>query len=406
MIYPDLFCLSHLRWNFVFQRPQHLMTRFAADRRVYFLEEAITDTGRPSLRSSRANGVCVLTPQVPASLDSSDSDKLVRRMLRRFLDKEGVVEPVVWFYTPMMLPLADDITPAAVVYDCMDELSAFKFASPALGERERTLMQRADLVFTGGQSLYEAKKSKHRSVHAFPSSVDTAHFRRARDAQQDPTDQAPIGRPRIGYCGVIDERMDLALLRDVAALRPDWNLVMVGPVVKLEDDDLPRASNIHYLGMKGYEELPAYLAGWEVAMLPFARNDATRFISPTKTPEYLAAGRPVVSTSVRDVVRPYGEQGLVRIADAPADFVEAIAAALRDGTLPQAAELFVAKLSWDRTWADMNALIESVARRSASTPSERDHARAELPASMVAGGAALTAASPERSRRDIMTSSA
>jgi UDP-galactopyranose mutase len=386
-----MLCLSHLRWNFVFQRPQHLMTRFAADRRVYFLEEPITGSARPLLRSTWANSVCVLTPQVPDGLDANDCDSVVRRMVRSRLEQEGVVDPIVWFYTPMMLPLVEDLPAGAVVYDCMDELSAFKFAPPALGERERRLMQRADLVFTGGQSLYEARKTKHPSVHAFPSSVDVAHFARARMGQRDPVDQAPIGRPRVGYCGVIDERMDLALLREAAAIRPDWNFVMVGPVVKLDESDVPRAANIHYLGMKTYDELPAYLAGWDVAMLPFARNEATRFISPTKTPEYLAAGRPVVSTSVRDVVRPYGEQGFVRIADSADAFVAAIDAALTDKGVPAAAERFVANLSWDRTWAGMNTLIEKVLRRSRPAQSERHSPLVStLPSSMTTGGAALT----------------
>jgi glycosyltransferase involved in cell wall biosynthesis len=242
----------------------------------------------------------------------------------------------------------------------MDELSSFAFAPPELAARERSLLDRADLVFTGGQSLYEAKRTRHPRVHAFPSSVDVPHFAKAREPQAEPHDQSIVPRPRLGYCGVIDERMDLDLIRGIAERRPDWQIVMVGPTAKLSPEQLPRAGNIHYLGMKSYDDLPSYLAGWDVAILPFARNDATRFISPTKTPEYLAAGRPVVSTSVRDVVRPYGDAGLVRIADTPDAFVNAAELALAEGRPPAAADRYLAQLSWDRTWSAMNTLLDGV----------------------------------------------
>ena len=183
------------------------------------------------------------------------------------------------------------------------------------------MLARADLVFTGGQSLYEAKRGQHPRVFAFPSSVDAAHFARARRATDDPADQAAIPHPRLGFFGVIDERMDLDLLAAIADARPDWHLVIIGPVVKVDPASYRERANIHYLGKKDYQELPGYLAGWDVALLPFAINESTRFISPTKTPEYLAAGKPVVSTPIRDVVRPYGMRGLVHIAATADDFV-------------------------------------------------------------------------------------
>ena len=229
---------------------------------------------------------------------------------------EHIADYVLWYYTPMALLFTDHLDPRAIVYDCMDELSAFRDAPPMLTALEAELMQRAALVLTGGQSLYEAKRHQHRNIHPFPSSVDVEHFRAARAVSN-------AIRPISGHCrsrasdssACIDERMDLALLAGVADARPDWQLVMLGPVVKIDPASLPQRANIHYLGGKSYRELPQYVAGWDVALLPFARNEATRFISPTKTPEYMAAGKPVVSTSIRDVVRPYGEQGLVRIAD-------------------------------------------------------------------------------------------
>jgi glycosyltransferase involved in cell wall biosynthesis len=358
--YPDLLCLCHLRWNFVFQRPQHLMTRFAAARRVFFLEEPVFGSALPLLGAKWSGTVCVLTPQLPDAMRGAEGEREISKLLRDTLEEEGVAHPVLWVYTPMMLPLADGIRASATVYDCMDELSSFAFAPPELAARERSLLDRADLVFTGGQSLYEAKRARHPRVHAFPSSVDVPHFAKAREPQAEPDDQSIVPRPRLGYCGVIDERMDLDLIRGIAERRPDWQIVMVGPTAKLSPEQLPRAGNIHYLGMKSYDDLPSYLAGWDVAILPFARNDATRFISPTKTPEYLAAGRPVVSTSVRDVVRPYGDAGLVRIADSPDAFVNAAELALAEGGPPAAADRYLATLSWDRTWSAMNTLLEGV----------------------------------------------
>jgi UDP-galactopyranose mutase len=262
------------------------------------------------------------------------------------------------------------LEPAAIVFDCMDELSGFAGAPAALKLMERELMRRANVMFTGGISLFEAKQAMHPNVHPFPSSVDVAHFARARRISRQPEDQQRIARRRIGFFGVIDERMDIGLVAAVADKRPDWNLVLLGPTCKIDPAALPTRSNIHYLGMKSYEQLPEYLAGWDAAMLPFAKNEATRFISPTKTPEYLAAGCPVVSTSIRDVVRPYGELGLVRIADDPDGFVAALEAAMRDDPLTRQAkvEACLAGNSWDSTWARMDALIAAACRPAASVP--------------------------------------
>jgi UDP-galactopyranose mutase len=224
------------------------------------------------------------------------------------------------------------LEPLAVVYDCMDELSAFKGASPLLKEREAELFSRADLVFTGGQSLYEAKRNQHENVYAFPSSVEVAHFAQARTFKEDPADQANIPHPRLGFYGVIDERMDLELLEGIAEARPDWHLVMIGPVVKIDPASCHAARTSIISVVKTIKNYLRILAGWDLAMLPFARNESTRFISPTKTPEYLAAGKPVVSTSIRDVVRPYGQERLVRIADTVAEFVAAAEAAMREDT--------------------------------------------------------------------------
>jgi UDP-galactopyranose mutase len=361
---PDLVCLSHLRWDFVYQRPQHLLSRFAGERRVFFFEEPIF--GDEPMRldiSQRECGVYVVVPHLPKELRSEEAlDSVLKGMIDRLFAEHKIDAHLLWYYTPMACAWTRHLKPLATIYDCMDELSAFKGAPPILKDREEELFKRADLVFTGGQSLYEAKRHQHPNVYAFPSSIDATHFVQARSITIDPPDQADIPRPRLGFFGVIDERMDIELVRAVAEARPDWQLIIIGPVVKIDPEELPALSNIHYLGGKSYAELPAYLAGWDVALLPFARNESTRFISPTKTPEYLAAGCPVVSTSIRDVVRPYGQMGLVHIADTPEEFVAAVERAMTGNAAERLREVdaFLSQTSWDRTWKRMTELIEDV----------------------------------------------
>jgi UDP-galactopyranose mutase len=366
----DIVCLSHLRWDFVFQRPQHLLSRAARDGRVFYVEEPIFEDGPARLQiSGRDSGIQVVVPVLPHGSTADDQADAQRRLIATMVREQGLTDAVLWYYTPMALPLTNSLTAQAVVYDCMDELSAFAGAPQRLRDLEQELFSRADVVFTGGQSLYEAKRTRHANVHAFPSSVDVAHFATARTWTSEPPDQQAMGRPRIGFFGVIDERMDYDLLRDVAAARPAWQLVLIGPTAKIDPATLPRAANIHYLGPKSYAELPHYISCWDVAMLPFARNDATRFISPTKTPEYLAAGRPVVSTSIRDVVRPYGQQGLARIADTPDDFVAAVDAALEEDANERirAADAFLTHTSWDGTWTRMCQAIDCAIELKAGT---------------------------------------
>ena len=371
----DLVCFSHLRWDFVCQRPQHLMRRFARHRRVLFVEEAIpTAHHLPYLEFHAFEGTTVtaVRPRVPDRAGPDEAARLLSGLLDQMVALLDVRDPVLWFYAPMMWPAAAHLAAgaAAVVFDCMDELSAFDLAPPGLRENEAALLAAADLVTTGGHALHEAKRPFHDNVHAFPSSVERDHFARARDPLSEPRDQAAIPHPRLGFAGVIDERLDLPLLAAVAAARPDWSFVMLGPVVKIDAARLPRAANIHWLGARDYDALPGYMAGWDVALMPFARNAATRFISPTKTPEYLAAGCPVVSTPVRDVVRSYGDLSAVRIAgDAPA-FVAACADALAAGRAhgrPEA-DARLAGQSWDATHAAMAALVEAAALRKAAPP--------------------------------------
>jgi len=361
---PSLVCFSHLRWNFVYQRPQHLMSRFARDYRVYFVEEPVNSESRTAWLDVRTeeDGVQVVVPKLPEGRTVEQTNEALRSLLDEFFAAEEVFDPVLWYYTPMSLDFTDHLKGSVTVYDCMDELSAFKGAPPELIERERSLLDRADLVFTGGYSLWEAKRSLHPNAHPFPSSVDVAHFAQGRAGLADPKDQAAIPRPRLGFYGVIDERLDIALLDELAVKRPDLQFVLIGPVVKIDPATLPRHPNIHYLGPKVYDELPHYLAGWDVALMPFALNESTRFISPTKTPEYLAGGCPVVSTPIRDVVRTYGETGVVRIASTADEFAAAIDAALEDSKdrdrLLRKADTVLSDMSWDKTWNEMKEKIE------------------------------------------------
>jgi len=339
------------------------MTRCARESRVFFIEEPLFDASNaPCLQIDRSATVTVVVPHLPPGLDTAAHDDEQRRLLDELMAREGIVDYILWYYTPLAQSFTRHLAPLAIVYDCMDELSAFRGAPLFLKAREAELMSKASVVLTGGHSLFEAKRHQHANIHPFPSSVDAEHFAKARQQTDDPPDQAAIPHPRLGFFGVIDERMDTALLEGIAAARGDWHLVLLGPIVKIDEATLPRRSNLHYLGSKPYADLPRYIAGWDVALLPFARNEATRFISPTKTPEYMAAGKPVVSTSIQDVVRPYGEQGLVRIADDVPSFVRACVAAMAEDKAKRTrrADAFLRQTSWDGTWNRIRMLVDDV----------------------------------------------
>ncbi len=371
----DLICLSHLRWDFVYQRPQHLMARAAKERQVLYVEEPITTDGTEATLSARPSpdGVTIVVPAIPAGMPAAEASRAHAAALRTLAESAGLQQIATWYYTPMSRGIAAELEPVVEVYDCMDELSAFAGAPAGMREQEAALMARMDVVFTGGRSLHRAKRHLHSNMHCLPSAVDHAHFAAARGMVAEPADQANIPRPGAGFFGVIDERMDLALLAQVAALRPELQIVMIGPVTKIDPAMLPRAANLHWLGGRTYAELPSYIAGWDVALLPFARNQSTRFISPTKTPEYLAAGRPVVSTSIHDVVHPYGMQGLARIADRPEAFALAIDSAMEENARERRrlADRLLAHLSWDETWAAMDSHVMAAIRAKRSAGAGR-----------------------------------
>src|SRR5882757_3923869 len=314
---PDLICFSHLRWDFVFQRPQHLMTRFSKHLRVFFIEECIEENVSISFLEIRnpLPRLWIATPHITLGLPADEVRLLQQELMEGLILQQGIQYIICWYYTPMALCISQQLQPLLTVYDCMDELAAFKMPPAGLKEAEAELFKLANIVFTGGKSLYDTKCLQHQRVYAFPSGIDFQHFSTARIPQRDPDDQHDIPYPRLGFFGVLDERLDIPLLKGLAMSKPDWHFILIGPVVKIDPASLPVAPNIHYLGMRSYNSLPDYISNWDVALLLFARNESTRFISPTKTPEYLAAGKPVVSTPIKDVVTTYGDRGLVYIAE-------------------------------------------------------------------------------------------
>lgn len=368
-----LICFSHLRWDFVLQRPQHLMSRFGVDRQVYVFEEYIPcDHHLAYLEYHPFAGteIVAVRPRIPHWWNEADREAGLASLLKTMLRLNAIIRPVLWFYSPMMFGFAQDIEASAVVYDCMDELANFRFAPPRLKALEAQLLQRADVVFTGGHSLFEAKRHLHDNIFVFPSSVDVAHFAAAREGGPRPVDLPASAGPTLGFYGVIDERIDLALLDAVAAARPKWSIVMVGPLAKLDPAELPRRPNLHFLGQRSYDQLPAYLGSWDVALMPFAINEATRFISPTKTPEYLAAGKPVVTTPIADVVAQYGDLNGVFFADTAETFVAAceMALALESSDWLPAVDAKLASMSWNQTYAEMAARLDDVSSFKALPP--------------------------------------
>lgn len=347
----DMVVFCHLRWEFVYQRPQHLISRMAKNFKILFVEEPISfsDGEEFSAHMIQVNrNLAVMQPKVRSIAD-------IPRVLNQYIANNVV--PMAWFYSASFVSILDFRTFETVIYDCMDELSLFKGAPQQLIDNERTLLSQADIVFTGGKSLYESKQQLHDNVYCFPSSVDQEHFATALNGIAIPDDISQIPSPIVGYFGVIDERINLELISESARLLPNVSFVMIGPLAKISENDLPRLSNLHYLGMKSYEQLPAYLKAFDVAMMPFALNDATKFISPTKTLEYMAAGKPIISTRIKDVERDY--QHCVAIVDSVQDFCDAVQNIKIDKSsrMSSYAEI-LSNTSWDTTASKMQNIIK------------------------------------------------
>jgi glycosyltransferase involved in cell wall biosynthesis len=328
----------HLRWDFVWQRPQQIFSRLAAHHPITFIEEPMWQGSAPRLEISEPYpNVVRLVPVLRADERTEDVDtqyEAVLPLLARALSEHPLLRgrfesPIQWFYSPMVAPyFLDGFDATATVYDCMDELAQFRFAPSCLREREQLLISRADVVFTGGYQLYQSKSRYHSNVHFYGCGVDAEHFSKARQPETEvPAEVARLPRPVFGYFGVIDERLDYALLAQIAQEMPDASIVMVGPFAKVEQDSLPNFPNIHWLGQRAYTDLPALVKSFDVCLMPFALNDATQYINPTKTLEYMAAGKPVVSTAVPDVVHHFTP--IVDVALTAEEFIAAIQRAAR-----------------------------------------------------------------------------
>ena len=369
---PHLVVFSHLRWEFVFQRPQHLLSRLSRHFPVVVVEEPLHTSGPSRLeRLSPCDGVEVLRPHTPVNAGGFHDDQLaaMQPLISAYLGENRIDDYVVWFYTPMALPLLGDLAPRAVVYDCMDELSAFRNAPSQLRQREAALLERADLVATGGPRLYAAKRDANPNVLCLPSAVDAQHYARARAMADDAgvarasALQGRIPAPRLGFFGVIDERLDLDLVAALADADPDWQVVMVGPVVKIDAETLPRRANLHWLGQQPYALLPQLVSGWDICLMPFALNESTEFISPTKTLEYMAAGKPVVSTPIHDVQAMFGD--IVAIAKDAQGFIGACRRALAESEAERSERETrmrdrVSEHSWDAAAETIRRSLEAV----------------------------------------------
>jgi glycosyltransferase involved in cell wall biosynthesis len=363
----EIVCFSHLRWDFVFQRPQHLLTRFADHFRIYYVEEPLFFQDHDHYSEVTLNSIHIIKVHLKGDGNQDDVSERQKFLLKNLFSKHKINEYILWYYTPMALRITEGLNPVVTVYDCMDELSAFRFAPPQLKQLEKELLNKADVVFCGGNSLYNAKKHQHTNIHAFPSSIDKKHFGAARHIRQDPVDQAQIPFPRFGFYGVLDERFDIELIKQVADRKPEWQFILIGPVVKIDPETLPKNKNIHYLGSKKYNELPAYLAGWDISMVSFALNESTQFISPTKTPEYLAGGKPVISTPIKDVVESYGKFGLVHIVNNAEEFIKTAVRELETSDKQawlQKVDKSLANNSWESTVNQMRKIIyEAIAEK-------------------------------------------
>lgn len=372
----DLLVFSHLRWDFMFQRPQHLLSRHAKYRRVFYFEEPVfgmTELPRLHLRETSEN-VLVVIPYLPSHIEPEKIEAAMNDLVDELVYEEELIDYTIWYYTPKAIGFTQQLQPQAVIFDCLNELSLLKGSPEALIQQEKELMKKADVVFTGSQSLYDAMKALHHNIHPISSSIDYEHFSQARQKLIEPDDQINIPHPRIGFYGVIDERFDVDLLLKIAEIRPNYHFIVVGPVVNIDPRILPRRNNIHYLGKKDYHALPLYLAGWDCAMMPYAHNESTRYISPAKTLEFLAAGRPIVSTSLPDVVCPYGNQRLVQVADTPEDFLDAIDRGMSNKKDPEwldRVDHFLRDQSWDQTFKTMAEMEIKITRPKARPDATR-----------------------------------
>jgi UDP-galactopyranose mutase len=359
----DLICFSDLSWNTDFKRAEQLMTKFAKQQRVFFLEDLVeVETEHPFLLGNTlSGGVKIYIPHLPIGLPKNKIDETIKFLLDELIAKENIINFISWYYNPMALAYSQHLKAKCIIYDCIKEVSLIKNPDAELMKLESDLLKNADLVFTDGITLYEQKKNKSSNIYTIISSIDREHFAKCTSTP-DPIDQAGIPHPRLGYYGVINNQLDLDLLSSIADNLCEWQFIILATEDIFEMENSPKQSNVHFLGKKQYKDLPCYLSGWDVVMLPFAKNETTKFLSPTITSESLAAGKPIVSTSIKCVVHPFGEQGLVYLADNSESFAEnAKIAYISKENLDwkMKADHFLNENSWENTWKKMNDLIAS-----------------------------------------------
>jgi len=366
----------HLCWDWVWQRPQQFLSRLSQHHKILFVETAgpEPELATPSAKFRQAPGfpnITILRLAFPKWKwnDAEYVDSERRRLVQDFVDSPiGKVfeNPIQWFYDPMAVPsFAGHMGEVLTVYDCMDELSKFRGAPPQMIDRELQLLERADIVFTGGRRLYESKSQFHDNCHFYGCGVDVEHFGKARSAQTIvPADVGSLSQPVLGYFGVIDERMDYELVAHLAETRPSWSIVMVGPVTKVAPDQLPQAPNLHWLGQRTYADLPAFCKGFDLCLMPFALNESTEYINPTKALEYMATGRQIIGTPVTDVVRNFGS--VVKIARTREDFVLLCESALDQPDADAIARglKMAQQNSWDSIVAELEGhMVEALQRK-------------------------------------------
>ncbi|GAB3512776.1 glycosyltransferase family protein [Emticicia fontis] len=359
-----LLCFSPIKWESVFQRPQHLMSHAAKKWRVFYIEdpsfeEKIKEPELGIKELKKHKNLLVVSPKLSKDLSKKDTDKIMQELLARLCADYKILNYGTWYYSPTVIQYTSELYPRVVVYDCCTPIRS---TQPALIDIENELISQSDLVFTNGKSLYEAKQNWHPQVYNFPSSIDKEHFMQARIELPEPADQEEILLPRLGLYGAIDECFDVELLRALSDRRPDWQFVLIGPIVGIDEDKLPKAENIHYLGTKSYQEMPSYISGWNAALLLVSTSIASQAHIPTRTPEYLAAFKPIISTPVPDIISPYQEMGLVNTAENVFEFETAIEEVLlhdKRKEWKKNIDEFLKTHSWDITWQQMRHLIKT-----------------------------------------------
>lgn len=390
----------HLRWDFVWQRPQQTHSRLAQHYPVLFVEEPVYIESNDDYLdlSSPDDNIIRAVPHLSNALRGNyDASILAVRALIKtaFADDPVLAQqfasPIQWFYTPMpAAAMLGQFKERAVVYDCMDELAQFKGAPQDIAIREKNLLTKADIVYTGGRKLYESKSRHHNNVHFFGCGVDINHYAKARTKTTlVPEDARKINGPIAGYIGVIDERLDYGLLQALADAHPDLQIVMIGPVVKVDPATLPTNANIHWLGQRNYTDLPAYIKAFDVCLMPFALNEATEYINPTKTLEYMAAKKPIVSTAVTDVIRNFTP--IVSVAKTSQEFIAHVMHAVQTENMAMlnAGVEKAQTMTWDSIVNQMKSLLEEAAAKRAMP----DNSKLQVRSTAVGGSALCDSAS-------------